>query len=72
MHGLPFMHYCKHGDFSTDKYFSQKEGLFGKSIIFFENRHKIIMITVNTKEESLLKKGELSRAVATLKERGIP
>jgi hypothetical protein len=30
------------------------------------------MIRVHTKEESLLKKGELSRAVAILKEQGIP
>jgi hypothetical protein len=51
---------------------SLKKGDFWKVYGLFENRHKILMIRVNTKEGSLLKKGDFSRTVAIFREQGIP
>jgi hypothetical protein len=41
-------------------------------MVFLENRQKFIIIKVNTKEGSLLRKGKFSRAVAIFREHGIP
>jgi hypothetical protein len=51
---------------------SRKNNLYVKSLAVCRHLQDYTITRVNTKEESLLKKGEFSRAVVIFTEQGIP